>query len=309
LKAKNTSDRRRICHKTPRINTEEIKVYNATKHFGTHARAETTQSKGLVPGTGHFTIPTTTLGGIVGVQNTHLTTIVCLGEGVTALFAHTLDLANLPDSLLELFHARTVVLHVVLLDLLDVVVMLGVVHALGVLPGIITHQTDTRQDDGHQVEYGSFEEHGDGTVVLLGESNGGSSETVGREEDQPDDHGAGDSDEGVFGPEVGDESSLAEDRGENGGVECLAPDPVTGSLAIGCGEIPEENELGDDVENQGVEKSVQDPSPKAVFLEEDTLLAQLVELRVAVKQPSGDVLIEYSHGERRQDGEEHVVEG
>ena len=67
-----------------------------------------------------------------------------MGESVAALLAHALHLANLADGLLELLHARAVVLDVVFLDLLDVMVMLGVVHAFGVLPREITHQADAR---------------------------------------------------------------------------------------------------------------------------------------------------------------------
>lgn len=197
--------------------------------------------------TRHLTVPPTTLGSIVGIQNTHLATIISLREGVTALLAHALDLPDLPDGLLELFHTRTVVLHIVFLDLLDVVVMLRVVHALGVLPGEITHETDAGEDDGHQVEDGGFEEDGDGAVVFVGESDGGGGVTVGREEDQPKEHGAGNGDEGVFGPEVGDESGLSENSGQDRCVQCLAPDPVAGSFAVGHGEIPEENQLRDNV--------------------------------------------------------------
>jgi hypothetical protein len=47
------------------------------------------------------------------------------------LFAHPLHLPDLSDRLLELFHARPVVLDVVFLDFLDVMVSLGVVHSFG----------------------------------------------------------------------------------------------------------------------------------------------------------------------------------
>lgn len=56
-------------------------------------------------------------------------------------------------------------------------------------------------------------------------------------------------------------------------------------------------------------KAVRDPSPEGVHLEEDALLAELVELRVAVEQAGGDELIKDTHDEGRKDGEEDVVEG
>lgn len=46
------------------------------------------------------------LRGVIGLQDPGLR-LVCLTEGITALFAHTLDLSHLADGLLELFHATT----------------------------------------------------------------------------------------------------------------------------------------------------------------------------------------------------------
>lgn len=103
-----------------------------------HNQPTANQSSRHGPRASHLTIPSTTPGSIVSIENTHLAAIVGLGEGVAALLAHALDLADLPDRFLELLHARTVVLDVVFLDFLDMVVLLGVVHALGVFPGIIT---------------------------------------------------------------------------------------------------------------------------------------------------------------------------
>lgn len=80
----------------------------------------------------------------------------------------------------------------------------------------------------------------------------------------------------VFGPDVGDQSSLAEDSGQHGSVQRLSPNPMAGNLAISHRQIPVEDQLGDKVKEQRVEKSVQNPGPEAVLLEEDTLLAQLV---------------------------------
>ena len=46
-----------------------------------------------------------------------------------------------------------------------------------------------------------------------------------------------------------------------------------------------------------------------MHLEEDALLAELVELRVAVEEAGRDKLVEDAHDKGREDGEEDVVEG
>jgi NADPH:quinone reductase-like Zn-dependent oxidoreductase len=46
-----------------------------------------------------------------------------------------------------------------------------------------------------------------------------------------------------------------------------------------------------------------------MHLEEDALLAKLIELGIAVKKAGGDELIEDSHDERWKDGEEDIVKG
>ena len=84
---------------------------------------------------------------------------------------------------------------------------------------------------------------------------------------------------------------------------------MTGNLAIGQRQVPKKDQFGDEVKEQGMEKSIQNPGPEAVFLEEHTFLAQLVQLGISVEQPSGNVLIEDSHGKGREDSEKHVVEG
>ena len=56
-------------------------------------------------------------------------------------------------------------------------------------------------------------------------------------------------------------------------------------------------------------EAIEDPGEKGVHFEEDTLLAELVELRVAVEKASGDELVEDAEDEGGKDGEEDVVEG
>lgn len=83
-------------------------------------------------------------------------------------------------------------------------IRLRVVHALRVLPRVITQQTKNGEDDRHEVENRGSEDAGDGTVVLPREADGGGRVAVGGEEDEPDDHRARDGDDGVLGPDVGD---------------------------------------------------------------------------------------------------------
>ena len=45
-----------------------------------------------------------------------------------------------------------------------------------------------------------------------------------------------------------------------------------------------------------------------MHLEENALLAKLVELWIAIQQAGGDELVKYSHDEWRKDGEEDIIE-
>jgi len=73
------------------------------------------------------------LGGVIRLKHARLA-LVGRREGVAALLAHSLHLTDLPDGLLELLHPGPVVLDIVLLNLLDVMVRLRVIHPLDVLP-------------------------------------------------------------------------------------------------------------------------------------------------------------------------------
>ena len=56
-------------------------------------------------------------------------------------------------------------------------------------------------------------------------------------------------------------------------------------------------------------EAVENPGEEGVHLEEDTFLAELVELGVAVKEAGGDELVEDAQDKGGEDGEENVVEG
>lgn len=165
--------------------------------------------------------------GIIAIQHP-LLALVRLAEGVPPLLPHALHLPHLPDGLLELLHARPVVLDVVLLDLLHVVVRLRPVHALGVLPREVAQEAERRQEHHHQVEDRRREQLRDHALVLGRQADLGRDEAVDGQEDEPDDHAAGDGDEGVLGPDVGHERGLAEHRRQHGRVHHRAPDPVAG---------------------------------------------------------------------------------
>lgn len=115
------------------------------------------QKLNQVPRACHFSVSPSSSRGIVSIDNPHLPTFVGLTECITALLAHALHLSNFSDRFLELLHTRAVVLDIVLLDFLDVVVVLWVVHPLGVLPGIVAEETETGKNDRHQVEDGGSE--------------------------------------------------------------------------------------------------------------------------------------------------------
>lgn len=86
----------------------------------------------------HFSPPTSFPGRVVRLQDPSLR-FVCLAECIAPLLPHPLHLAHFPNRFLELLHPGSVVLNVVLLNLLDVVIGLGPVHAFRVFPSEITH--------------------------------------------------------------------------------------------------------------------------------------------------------------------------
>ena len=54
---------------------------------------------------------------------------------------------------------------------------------------------------------------------------------------------------------------------------------------------------------------VRDPEPESGFREEYILLAQGVELRIPIQDAGGDELVKDADNERRQDGENDVMQG
>ena len=177
---------------------------------------------------------------IISIQHLSLlTSFISRAESVPALFAHPLNLPHFPDRLLELFHPRPIVLNVIFLYLLNVVVCLREIHALGVLPGDVAEQAGGRKDEGEGVEDGRGEHDGDNAGEFDREAaadlrgDGG----VDRDKNQPDDQGAGDGEDGPFRPYVRDQCRFEEHDAENGCVEAGAPEPVTADLAVAQDEV------------------------------------------------------------------------
>ena len=93
----------------------------------------------LVSSTSHLPVPAPLFRCIICVQDPRLT-FIRLTERIPSLFPHTLHLSHFPDSLLELFHPRSVILDVIFLNLLDMMVRLWFIHSLPVFPCHIPKQ-------------------------------------------------------------------------------------------------------------------------------------------------------------------------
>lgn len=257
--------------------------------------------------TRHLAPPAPLPRGIISLQHAILA-LVRLTEGIAPLFPHALHLADLADGLLELLHAGTVVLDVVFLDLLHVVVGLRAVHALAVFPRDVAQEAEDGDDEGHEPEDGRGEEVGDDAGVFGGEAEFGRDGGVDGDEGHPDHHAAGDGEDGVLGPDVGHQRGLAQDRGKHGRIQRCAPHPVPGDFAVALRQIPVPDELRGKVRDEGMVEAVQDPGPERVHFEEDSLLTELVQLWVAVEEPSGDELVENAHGQGGKESKEDIVE-
>ena len=166
------------------------------------------QNLNQVPRAGHFSVSPSSSRGIVSIDNPHLPTLIGLTECITALLAHALHLPDFPDRFLELLHTGAVVLNIVLLNFLNVVVVLWVVHPLGVLPGIVAEETEAGENNRHQVEDGGGEQTRNGTVIFFREANCRCRITIGWEESEPDDHRTRDGNERIFRPNVGNQCSF-----------------------------------------------------------------------------------------------------
>lgn len=188
------------------------------------------------------------------------------------------------------------------------VVGLRVVHTLGVLPGVISEQTEDRQDDDGQPESKTREQSGDNASVFHTEAKLGCNSRVNGQEDEPDCKTAWDRNHSILGPEIGDEGRFTERGDQTGCVKSSSPNPVSSNLAVALWQIVQPDQLRDKVKYERVVKAVCYPAEEGMHSEEHALLTQLVELRVSIKQTCRDVLIENAKDEGRHNREQDVVE-
>lgn len=116
------------------------------------------------------------------------------------LAIQALHLLNVPWS---------IILDIVLLNLLDVVICLRAIHALGILPRHITHQTQDSQHKSLEPKHRTRVQPRHNASVLHGEVESRRHGAIRGDEDIPDGHAAGDSQHMVLGPVVGHKSGLA----------------------------------------------------------------------------------------------------
>ena len=78
-----------------------------------------------------------------------------------------------------------------------------------------------------------------------------------------------------------------------------------------CGEgvRAEERRAGNGAAHHTVIEGVEDPEPKRGLCEERVLLPEHVELRIAIEDAGRDELVKDADDERREDGEDDVVQG
>lgn len=89
------------------------------------------------------------------------------------------------------------------------VVRLRAVHALAVFPRDVAEEAEHGEDERHEPEDGGGEQARDDAVVFGGETEFGRHGGVDGDEGHPDDHAAGDGEDGVFGPDVGYQRGFA----------------------------------------------------------------------------------------------------
>lgn len=83
---------------------------------------------------------------------------------------------------------------------------------------------------------------------------------------------------------------------------------MTGDLTIALGQVPEPDEFGTKVEDEGVIEAIPNPGEKRVHSEKDPLLTKLIQLGVSIKKSGGDELVEDTHGYGWKQGKKDIVE-
>lgn len=131
----------------------------------------------------------------------------------------------------------SVILNIVLLNLLDVVVRLWPVHALGVFPNNISQQAHNGQHNSLKPKHRAGIQPRNHTMILHGKVDLGGHYTVNCDENIPNSHAAWDGQHVVLGPVVRNKCRFAQYSQENCGIQCCSPDPVASNLAVSLNEI------------------------------------------------------------------------
>jgi hypothetical protein len=184
--------------------------------------------------------------------------------------------------IMELYIPWPIVLDIVLLDFLHVMIRLWIVHALGVLPSEIAYQTHGGKSDDRQPESWTGHDDRQGIDVFRADVQLGRDESVYGQEYEPDADATRDCNDGVFGPDVSDQSCLEKHRYETCRVHGSAPYPMASDLSVRKWAVIPINQDGAIVQDHGMVEPIAHPGPEIVPAEEDTLLGELIELWVAV---------------------------
>lgn len=182
------------------------------------------------------------------------------------------------------------------------------VHSLCVLPRKIPDQAQWGENNHHSPKSRIREQAFDNANILSGDVDFRRNNSVDRHKDEPEGERAGDGEERVLCPDIGNETCFQEHSGEISGVRRGAPCPVACVSAVPLRPIPEDEGLGAKVQDERMVEAVCDPRPEGMHLEEDARLAETIKLRIAIKKAGANKLIEDSEDEGWCSCEEDVVE-
>ena len=132
----------------------------------------------------HLTITASLLSSVVSFNDSGLA-FISLRECKTTLLAHTLNLANLANSLLELLHPWSVICNVVLLDFLNIMVRQRTVHSLVVLERKVTDQAHEWETKEHRPKDQSGIQGRQNSLVFRRDVNHRRNSGISREKSEP----------------------------------------------------------------------------------------------------------------------------
>lgn len=189
------------------------------------------------------------------------------------------------------------------------VICLWSVHALGVLPGVISEQAHARQDDQLDVEHRRCEQLWYETGVLGRDVKFGCDIGIDGNEDNPKRHASRDRNHVVLGPVVRNKTSLSEHRGKHSSIKSCTPDPMASRRAVVEDIVAIVEQLATNIQNERVVERIDDPVCKNPDLEELVLLSNRVELRITVEESRRDELVQDTDDQGWENSVENVVKG